>query len=234
MNRWIGAFLLVSIAAAPAWAQHTSADTAEGFSSLARAPIRGGPYLSTIQDRFGEPILMVDYPWTVHAKASIEVAALPDDQTQWSEVRPLYYFDRLFHGNQMVAIYKCLESAANVPTRASGEKNGVEYSYVGQRNSLGKPSVVVVCRTPIAEAEPTAEKEPTAKAEPTAKKELLADRAVYPLLEPWAPDQRTLQLDLPRDFFAKQGKIRVWLLRGDAVLWSEDIAWPGFAAEGSP
>jgi hypothetical protein len=212
----MGAFFLLALAASPAWAQHTSADASEGFSSLAKSPIRGGPYLSTIQDRFGDPILVIDYPWTMHQRVSIEVATLPGDPAEWSEVRPLYYFDRLFNGERKVAIYKCLESSAEVPTRATVEQDGAEYNYIGQRNSLGKPSVLVACRTPVAEIKS------------------VVDRAVFPLLDPWAVDRRLLQLDLPPKSFATKGKIRVWFLRGDTVLWSEDVAWPGFAAQQDP
>lgn len=233
--------LLLAVAAGQALAQHTSRDASAGFSSLARAPVRvGGPYLSVIQDRFGDPILVVDYPWTTHQRASVEVASLPDDPAFWPEVRPLYFFARFFKGETMVAIYKCQDAAAEVGAKGSFTEGNIDFELIGRRNSLGRPLAVVAASTPVEEAAdasktsdilktPDVPKTPEAPQLPDASKTVR--RAAFCLLEPCAVNRRLLQLDLPQTYFAKPGKIRVWFLRGDTLLWAEDVDWPGLAGQ---
>jgi len=210
--RWsIVAILLLAAAASPVAAQHTSRDVAEGFSSLARAPLRSPrSHVTTIHDVSGSPILMIDYPWTMHARASIEVAALPADPSGASEVRPLFFFKKLFSDVRKVAVFECQDASAEVLTTASFVEGGTEFEVVGQRNSLGNPSAVVTSHTQIEAIS------------------AVVGRAVFCLLDPWAVDRRLLQLDLPVEQFAKPGKIRIWFLRDDVVLWSEDLPWPGY------
>jgi hypothetical protein len=210
--RWsIVAILLLVAGASPAAAQHTSRDVAEGVSSLARAPLRSPrSHVTTIQDASGSPILMIDYPWTMHARTSIEVASLPEDPAGYSEVRPLFFFNKLFSGVRKVAIFECQDGSAEAATTASFVEEGTAFEVIGQRNSLGNPSAVVTSHTQIEEIS------------------AIVSHAVFCLLDPWTVNRRLLQLDLPPEQFAKPGKIRIWFLRDDVVLWSEDVPWPGF------
>ena len=47
-------------------------------------------------------------------------------------------------------------------------------------------------------------------------------------LDSWAINDQMLSLDLARHVFIKSGKLFVWFLRGDKVLWEEKIDWPGY------
>jgi hypothetical protein len=53
-------------------------------------------------------------------------------------------------------------------------------------------------------------------------------RAAFVALESWSLDKNRLYLDLPKDFFAKPGKLRVWFMAGDRAMWSETVDWPGY------
>ena len=169
-----------------------------------------GPYVSLARQATGEPMLVVDYPWKTHARPSIEVSTLPDDEAQWPEIRPLFFLDKFMRGRVATAMYACLDGSEKVPTSTSLVEEGVEYEVFGDRNSFDRPSVSVACRTPV------------------QKIGQVATRALFCLLEPWAVDRRRLLFDLPSEHFAGPSKLRVWLLRGDAVLWSETVDWPGF------
>jgi hypothetical protein len=46
-------------------------------------------------------------------------------------------------------------------------------------------------------------------------------------LAPWRIDDRTLSIDFPPDYFDKPGKMRVWFLRGDKIIWDDELSWPG-------
>jgi len=180
----------------------------------AAAPARPSEaYVSVARQATGEPILVVDYPWKTHARPSIEVSTLPDDEAEWSEIRPLFFSAELMKGRLAKAVYACLDGSEKVPTRASLTEGGVEFEVLGDRNSFGKPSVSVACRTQVHEIRK------------------VAVRALFCVLEPWAVDRRRLLFDLPREHFADPGKLRVWFLRGEKVLWSETVNWPGFPRE---
>jgi hypothetical protein len=47
------------------------------------------------------------------------------------------------------------------------------------------------------------------------------------LLEHWAGEEDNLYLDLPADYFAASGKLRIWLMRDQIAVWSTTIPWPG-------
>ena len=225
MRFWIAVVVLLTAGLGQAEAQQTSGYPAEGLPDLARAPIRvGGPFATTLRDLSGDPILVIHYPWTAHARTSIEVSSLPTESAEaphsaelrpsaveLSEVRPLYFFARSFKGQNTVAIYECQDGSAELPTKVNLVDAGTDYQVLGRRNALGKPSVLVASKTRI---------------DAISK---VVDRAVFCLLDAWAVDRQLLQLELPQAYFATPGRIRVWLLRGDAVIWSEDLAWPGFS-----
>lgn len=169
-------------------------------------------YVSVAEQPDGEPILVIDYAWKVHARPSIEVCTLPDDQSEWPAIRPLFFLDKFFIKERiMKAVYRCLDGSEEVPTTGTFAEQDIDFEILGDSNSLKKPSVCVACRTKVPEI---------AKG---------VARALFCLLDPWAVDERTLYLDLPQKHFAESGQIRVWFLRRQAVLWSETVAWPGFS-----
>lgn len=233
--------ILLAVGAGQAAGQQPGRQTGSGFGEMARTPLKAEtPFLTVVEDREGRPILLVDYPWETHARASVEVSSLPDDRAKRSEVRPLYFFDRFFQGEAKLAVYECQDASATAPTRAtfsaaetrseqetgpeekpgSDKETGPEkeagtgvktrFDLLGDRNTLGRPAASVAARTQVEEITG------------------VVHRAFFPLLAPWATGGRRLHLQLPPAYFAEPGAIRVWFLRGDAVIWSEDIAWPGY------
>ena len=167
------------------------------------------------QSTSGQPVLVVNYPWKVHSRPSIEVRLVLDPRVDVRRTRPLNFRPQLMKGRMTVAVYHCLDESAGVPLTVSVARGDRDFEIIGRRNSLGKPSVCVVHQD-----------QPDAAASGTT--------AMFPLLKPWAVDERTLYMDLPEEHFSKPGRIRVWLLREDQVIWSETTAWPGYKAEQPP
>ena len=164
--------------------------------------------VAVMEQASGEPILVINYPWTKHARPSVEVRLLADAEADTYELRPLCFVDDFMKGEVTVRVYHCQDRSADTPLGITFTEREIEFEVLGERNSLGRPSVRVACRTKTGHREWGAV-------------------AVYCLLESWAVDQRTLYLDLPPAYFAKPGRIRVWFLRGKDIVWSELAKWPG-------
>ena len=62
---------------------------------------------------------------------------------------------------------------------------------------------------------------------PEKNSSLIGTTAVFYPPDAWAINDRLLLLDLPRDSFDKPGKLYIWFLRGDRILWQEELMWPG-------
>ena len=112
-------------------------------------------------------------------------------------------------------VYHCLDGADDSDMVDSLLLDKIDFHIIARRNSLGRPAVLVV-------PEDKATKLHGKEAEFTA-----AIRAVFPLLDAWAVNDRLLTLDLPRDSFSQRGQLHVWFLRGSRVMWEETVAWPG-------
>jgi len=210
---------------------------------VARQPDEGDGYVSVMQEVSGEPILVIRYPWTRHAQPSIEVRALEPDEVGSRLVRPLGFKRHVMRGGVTVAVHQCHDRSEGVAQTATFVHDDVRYEIFGSRNALGRPSVCVVSRKQrprppadllaeqaapqVERASPTVE-QARPKTEPArVEKPRPEIRAAFPLLDDWALDERTLYLELPAAYFADPTLIRVWLLRGDAVVWTATTAWPG-------
>ncbi len=167
-------------------------------------------FVSVSSDYTGSPILLVEYPWTHHARPSVEVRMLGEDEPDDYRVRPLHFLNDFMTGEMNVAVFRCQLDAADTRRTKTTTRSEIEFKLIGDRNSLGKAAVCVCCDTPAPFDE--------------LKR---VNRAAFGLLGPWAVDRRTLHLELPQQHFTKPGKMRVWLLRGDGIVWSEVIQWPG-------
>jgi hypothetical protein len=190
---------LCSIAAPPA-------DNSAEMVAMA-SPVR------VVQDASGSPLLLVDYPWARHENPSIEVRMnAPGEQDDRSRIQPLAFVDRLMKGDVTVDIYTCQEKAATLRSAKAFSSGQIDFTIIGDRNLLGMPAVCVACRTPSTASGAESQKAP---------------RAIFPLLRPWASDDHTLILELPKEYFASPCTIRVWFLRRDRTVWSEKLAWPG-------
>ncbi len=176
--------------------------------SKATATMSGNSHLRFFRPFSGSPILIVHYPWQVHANPSVEVQWLADGEPEPPSRRPLVFVDGYLKGDLAVDAERCRAGAERVATSTSRSKAGIEFDIHAKRNSLTVPAVWVDCHLPL----------------PGDKTET---RTAFCMLQNWAVDGRTLYLDLPSDSFAKPGKLRFWMLRGQDTVWMETVAWPG-------
>ena len=174
---------------------------------------KAGPatsYVSVIKRRTGEPILVVKYPWKRHARPSVEIRVLQKSEVDDAMIRPLFFVHDIMKGKVTTAVYHCQDRSAGLNQTGTFSKDKVDFEIFGARNALGRPSVCVACGTKPIESE----------------RETRA-RAAFPLLDAWAVDQRTLYLELPPQYFSDPSTIRVWLLRGKDIVWTQTARWPG-------
>jgi len=169
-------------------------------------------HLSLFELEEGLPLLVVDYPWKVHAKTSIEVQLVPSG-AEPGRIEPFLFRHRFFHGGVLVAAYECLDEAARSPASITFTEDETDWEIVGGRNDLGRPAIRVLRRY-------SAEDRRSLGGDPGAL-------AVFLFLEHWAVRPDRLHLELPARDFAGPGTLHVWFLRGERVLWTETLAWPG-------
>ena len=162
----------------------------------------------------GEPMLVIRYPWVLHKKPSVEVRTYIPAEVESARIRPLMFVHGFMKDKITVKVYEVEDAASGVETKIEFNRRGIDFTAVGDRNLLGRPSVCVTCETEVLKP----------------NKEAFHDKsrwAIYPLLEEWAPDKRTLFLSLPKAGFAAPVKIRVFFLRDADTIWTETLDWPG-------
>ena len=196
----------------------TRADAADTGSGLSKRPATEmdtyvKSFVSLARGSTGDPILVVDYPWQEHSAASIEIRQLASDEVDSPALKPLFFRHELMKGSVLVGVSRCLDSCSEGRARAELTEGGIDFEILADRNSFSSPSVCVACRT---EYKPTGGR--------------TVSRAVYPFLEPWSADKRRLYLDLPAEYFSRECLVRVWMLRGNATVWSTTVRWPGYSA----
>ncbi|MDD4266691.1 MAG: hypothetical protein PHO07_00825 [Pirellulales bacterium] len=178
-------------------------------------------YVSIETPAGGRPMLVIRYPWRVHARSSVEVCTYVAGEADDSpRIRPLYFRSDFMKDEFTIGVYRAQDDSSSVRVVAQMARRDIDFAAIGNRNLFGQPSVVVVCRTSITQQKDEQEPEQ-------------ARRAIYPLLEPWAADRRTLFLSLPEVNFSDAAKIRVWFLSGGDVVWSEVKQWPGLPQDES-
>lgn len=189
-----------------------------GGSAAAQVPRRVAPatrgpkamsYVSLVKSRGGDRALVISYPWKVHRRASVEIRLVTGKDPGPSGVRPLLFVKEHMKGEGAVAVFRCQDNASGAGMREPLTEKEIKLEIVGRRNSLGRQSVYVLHELAATDPVP-------------------GTAAVYCLLPAWAINKRLLYLDLPRDDFAQPGKMHVWFLRQDKVLWSETVDWPGY------
>jgi hypothetical protein len=159
----------------------------------------------------GEPFLAIHYPWKVHAQPSVEVRLVTGEDPDPSGIRPLFFIKEFMKGEVSVKIYRAEDEAAGAGAKLPLKEKEIDFEILGRRNSLGKPAVCVARRVPGDDPAP-------------------GTGVVFCRLPSWSVNKRLLWLDLPREYFAEPGKIHVWFLRADKVLWAEQVDWPGYGA----
>lgn len=169
---------------------------------------RGESYVSVLSQTTGEPILVIRYPWKRHARPSVEVRILDKSDVDNRLIRPQFFTRDVMKGDITTALYDAQDRSEDVVQRVAFSEEPTDFSIVGARNVLGRPSVCVSSLTKPPDAPPET-------------------RAAFPLLRAWSIDERTLYLELPAEHFSKKSKIRVWFLRGQDIVWVANTTWPG-------
>jgi hypothetical protein len=186
-------------------------------------------YVSVVREHAGLPTLIVNYRWKVHSQASVELRLVPGKAAGDAAPTPLYFVSDFFRGPAKEKIYHSLD-LADRGTTASFIKEKTEFKIIGEKNLLGRASIMVLPFNP--------------KSSLDSQDEEAWDRPAiaYPLLDAWAVGDSMLAFDLPREVsykseidkfprtlkaFSRPGKLHVWFLRGDKVLWENVLDWPG-------
>lgn len=231
----VGTIVFLACLAQAARTAAAAPDVARPPDKKPAAEDRGEAFVSIVKRPTGEPILVVKYPWKRHAHPSVEVRTLHPSEVQNPLIRPLFFAQDLMKGDVTTAIYHCQDNSDELQQTASFTKEGMDFEIFGARNSLGKPSVCVACRP---EAKHGVLETPGGRNVEEFGSDLAAiyaarldrepeTRAAFSLLDGWALDDHTLYLELPTKYFSNPGKIRVWLLRGEDIVWTANADWPG-------
>ncbi len=206
-------FFLLAVCAAPAAAPAADSNSppllAESHSTPTAQPT-APPSTSfvTLFDGRGGRRLLVEYPWSRHRDVSIELRLVTGEQPSVAGVRPLGFVAKHFHGDIRKQIYDVQDAGAGGVVVRTFEVDGADYEILGGRTSLGGTATCIVREYPKAEPPPGA-------------------HAVYCLLPSWSINRKLLSIDLPEAHFAETGQMKVWFLRGDTILWSQTLDWPG-------
>lgn len=208
------AFMLLAVASAVA--QPPAAGTDTRPKDVAGPPMDRAARLKVVSDLGEEPLLVVDYPWAAHGKASIEIIAVPEGNVDPSEIRPIAFVRNHMRGPMTASIHHIQDRAAGVPLSKTRNSGDIDFEILGQRNALGKPAVTVAYWTVFGEAE--------------KEKQTRLPSAVYCLLSNWAVNDHLLYLTLPREYFAEPATLRVWMMHRGRQIWGKTIDWPGYPA----
>ena len=162
-----------------------------------------------VEEVSGRQVLVVDYPWQVHARASVEIFLADEDQAEPAGAHPAFFRSRHFKGEMRLKLYRCQDRSALGMIRRTQSDEKTEFEILGRRNGLSKLSTCVVAKT--------LDDHPLGGA-----------AAVFCLLDPWSVDRKLLCLEPPREYFSRAGELHVWFLRDDKILWHQTVAWPGY------
>ena len=153
-------------------------------------------------------MLSIKYPWRIHEKASLEVRLVADKKDFAARVRPLRFTLIHFDADTQRRILSTFDQSLEHPADWKAEAGGLKWEVIGHGNHLGHAAEWFVNT-------------------PEKNGSLIGTTAVFYPPDAWATGDRLLLLDLPRDSFDQPGKLYIWFLRGDRILWQEELMWPG-------
>jgi hypothetical protein len=177
-------------------------------SVRAQEAIKDTKYVAVDKTKSGENVLTVNYPWGVHEKASIEVRLITDKKDFAARVRPLRFAMIRFDDVTKRHFLKTFDESIEQPSDWMAQGGGMRWQIIGENNHFDRKAMWFV-NTPAKDSS------------------IVGTTAAFSPLDPWAVSDRLLQLDLPRAQFEQPGKMYVWFLRGDRILWQEEVQWPG-------
>jgi hypothetical protein len=166
-------------------------------------------YARVVRPYTGSPVLVIEYPWNIHASPSVEVQLLSDGDTDLLGSKPLCFVDAYMKGQLLLDVHSTRDRGERLAFTMKTTERGTDLEINGRRNSLSRPAVWIDCHLKTPDLMKT------------------ETRSVFCLLDSWAVDRRTLYLDLPAKYYAQPGKLRVWFLREKDTVWIQTVAWPG-------
>jgi hypothetical protein len=185
----------------------------------------------------GERSLQIDYPWTPFKNASVEVALVTKNNPPDLAVRPIYFVDRRLKSEISVVVGQCLQAAYDVGQTQRVQFDTLNFDIVGHRNTLARPAVSVLWKFHEVKDKPESKDARSKKSVRSKEEDDLLEKenppfhgawAAFCELENWSINSHELMLDLPQDYFSNPGKLYVWFLRGDKILWTKKLDWKGF------
>ena len=165
-------------------------------------------FVSVEKTSAGENVLVVAYPWRVHEKTSLEVRLVTDKKDFSARIKPLRFAIVRFEDEVKRRILTTFDDSIDHPSDWTTEAGGLKWEVIGHSNHLGHAAEWFV-HTPVKDDS------------------LVGNTVAFSPLDPWAVGDRLLMLDLPRKSFDQPGKLYVWFLRGDRIVWQEELMWPG-------
>jgi hypothetical protein len=193
----IFAFLFLGVLRAQELSQPANAD-----------PTATPKYVTVDRLKTGENLLLVKYPWRIHDKASIEIRLITEKNDLAARVRPLRFATLQFDPTTEARIYSAFDKSLVRHADWNAEAGGLNWQIIARSNHLGRAAEWFVHV-------------------PNKDSAFIGTAAAFHPLDPWAIGDRLLMLDLPRDTFDPPGKLHVWFLRGERILWHEELMWPG-------
>jgi hypothetical protein len=176
------------------------------------------------------PMLEIQCPWKQYTKPSVEVRLLLPDENDTPEVRPLAFVGVVMKGELTNAVYKAREDVSETPFVRSFPSSEGEFQVFGFKNQLQREAIHIVFLPATAGPNGGKASQATAAAQATAPADAQTPapvRTTFYFLNAWAIDSETLRLELPAKHYGKAGRLRVWFLRDDSVLWQQTVPWPG-------
>ncbi len=158
----------------------------------------------------GEPVLQVRYAWRELSRPSVQIARVEESG---EPAQPIPLDDQ-----QAEELWRSQVARLNKPVYPSSPElvehsvtfldrgNGELITVRGRKNLLGKASAYAV-------------------------DEQAGSPVICYLLDRWADEQGVLHFALTdfdlTDAFKKPGKLRVWMVSEEQVVWEETVDWPG-------
>ena len=185
------------------------------------------PQIELQKSKRGVPTVVIHFPWKAFTKPSVEMAIWTDKGGYGERLLlPTRFVATQMKNEWLVAVDRAREEARQMAVHRTLTAFERTVDLLADKTELGKPAVSLV----IPPRQPDEEAVAKIADRDLRLKEMFAGRThqfIFPFLQDWAWNDRTLWLELPPKFSAKPGTLHVWFLRDNEPIWSEAIAWPG-------
>lgn len=168
-------------------------------------------YASLLPNQQGGVDLLVNYPWHLHDRPSLEICLIPEGSQADAPMprNPSRLVSTHLRGKAKADYYRAWDRGSAGTAGKTLQFDGVDWEVLSGINWRGTAGACAMRQVLV-------------------KKSLVTAWAAFWPLEPWSIDSRRLRLELPADSFREAGQMRIWFLRDEKVLWRQRLAWPGW------